>query len=256
MLNLDSIGLDTVETPVDNAKRNTRTMLAPIGEQLMLAVQVAVVAGCGGTGWHVAKQLALSNMCRELVLVDYDTIKVLNLNRLDAPTSLVGEHKSIALASEIRRIHPGIVVSTAEERMQADEISSYTKAGEGYGVRWVFDCTDNALFQSQLSTACRKLKSQASVIYTRVSYNGLSHITIAKKTSARILDSAETGYEITPSWSLPAQLAATLGIYYALVQTAQLGGSRLRIGEVVPIIRVSSHYHRLFDYTILPKRGK
>ena len=241
------------------ADKHARTDLSTAAACMVGCIPVAVVVGCGGTGWHVAKQLALADICQTIYLVDDDKIEGLNLNRLDVSASYIGTAKCIALCAEIHRVRPEVMLVPVEDRIAATDISTYfvDKNGEVPRIVWVFDCTDSALFQSRLSAECIRLREDdVQLVYTRVSYNGLSHLTIADKTSARILSGADTGYEIVPSWSLPAQLAALFGVYFAVLQTATLYPGIIPMvyaKELIPVIRVGTHYHKLFDSTLFPK---
>lgn len=69
-----------------------------------------VVVGAGGTGSHVATQLAHLGT-GAVVLIDHDTVEVTNLSRLvgACPTD-VGRYKVEVLAEAMRRINPSMVV--------------------------------------------------------------------------------------------------------------------------------------------------
>ena len=64
------------------------------------------VVGLGGTGFWTAVFLAMSGI-EELILIDYDTLEVSNLNRLPLKDKCVGMKKANAardFISEIRKI--------------------------------------------------------------------------------------------------------------------------------------------------------
>lgn len=106
----------------------------------------------------------------------------------------------------------------------------------------IFDCTDNPGFQNTLAEALQNLPypySSSNIIHTRISYDGVSHITIKHATQARILNEQAGRYTITPSWSLPAQLAATLGVYAALQKMAILFPS---VTTLLPVAAIGDEY--------------
>jgi molybdopterin-synthase adenylyltransferase len=81
------------------------------GQQILLDSHVVVV-GAGGTGSHVATQLAHLRVGR-LTLIDHDVIEMSNLSRiLGLGPDDVGRSKVEALADQLSRIHPGATIET------------------------------------------------------------------------------------------------------------------------------------------------
>ena len=105
----------------------------------------------------------------------------------------------------------------------------------------LFDCTDNPVFQNQLAgTVGARLETLdgGRLIHTRISYDGVKHITIKHGTVARILDEQAGRYTNMPSWALPAQLAATLGVYSAI---RMIGGYN-NCPDVLPVASIHDAY--------------
>jgi molybdopterin/thiamine biosynthesis adenylyltransferase len=85
-----------------------------LGQSRLQRSSVAVV-GAGGTGTHVATQLAHLGVGR-IVLIDHDTVEATNLSRLvGARPSDVGRLKVDVLAEALRDINPDVSVATHPE---------------------------------------------------------------------------------------------------------------------------------------------
>ena len=74
------------------------------GQAVISQLKIALV-GCGGLGWQIGPQL-VGVGARNILLVDYDTIEITNLNRLPgAPFSCVGKYKAKVLAKLLRKMN-------------------------------------------------------------------------------------------------------------------------------------------------------
>ena len=92
-------------------ERDARHLLVwgAAGQRRLMLARVAVV-GAGGTGSHVAVQLAHLGLGR-LVLIDPDVVEASNLSRLIGATANdVGRAKVVVLASVARSIRPEMIV--------------------------------------------------------------------------------------------------------------------------------------------------
>lgn len=249
-------------------ERMSRVALDPAIAALVGSVAHGVVIGCGGTGWYVAMALAMSDMCRHIILYDADVVEEVNLNRLPVPPGAVGVPKATVLAAEIARVRPNQFVTAYVEwfpdtsptstldilfsagalcRTQSDMAylldtertllhwDSDGRVEEHNTHRLVFDCTDNPLFQNILAEATGRARYRGGgfCVHTRVSYDGVGHLTISHGGIARILDEQAGRYIRMPSWALPAQLAGVLGVYSALdvLSTVALRFSRPPLPE-------------------------
>lgn len=109
--------------------------------QRRLAGSHVVVVGCGGTGSHVATQLAHLRV-GSLTLIDDDVVETSNLSRIVGLGPLdVGRSKVEALAEQLRRIYPGCDVQTVQESVLDVDPDLYTNADlivcatDGHGSR-------------------------------------------------------------------------------------------------------------------------
>ncbi|MDP3169378.1 MAG: ThiF family adenylyltransferase, partial [Polaromonas sp.] len=88
------------------------------GAQKIRAAHVVVV-GLGGVGSWAAEALARSGVAR-LTLIDLDHIAESNINRqIHALDNTLGQAKVQAMRERIAHIHPGCVVDTVEEFVDA-----------------------------------------------------------------------------------------------------------------------------------------
>lgn len=98
------------------------------GQSVISQLKIALV-GCGGLGWHIGQQL-VGVGARNVLLVDYDTIEITNLNRLPgAPFSCVGEYKVKVLAELLKQMNPNIkvkcMISNVSESIVFEKLKNY-----------------------------------------------------------------------------------------------------------------------------------
>ena len=75
-------------------------------EQLKLRNSTVLIAGTGGIGGPLAEVLVRMGF-GELILADFDTYSISNLNRqLPSTLSDIGKHKAKVLESHLKQIHP------------------------------------------------------------------------------------------------------------------------------------------------------
>lgn len=157
----------------------------------------ATVVGLGGTGSWVAMQLALLGV-QTLTLIDADTVEIHNLNRLPVPPEAIGKSKVVAVAEEITRLRPHVMVIPMQMMWQGDE---EMLDGE------VFDCTDNNRTQRKLYEA---VGSQER--YHR-SGCGDNQVTATRRLPGWGDDDGDGyGAQGIPIWVGPAVLAATRAV--------------------------------------------
>ncbi len=167
----------------------------------------AVVIGCGGVGTWVAIQLALEGT-PQLHVFDHDTLELTNLNRLPYPMNYIGLPKTEALKRYTAQVRPDCLVETYS---RADLPSFILACGPQPISTIVFDCTDNLPSQREIYGWARRRAG----VYTRAGYDG-TQIAVCGAPPAWATDDAEPdGYQITPSWVVPAVLVASLAVGYA-----------------------------------------
>ena len=162
--------------------------------------EIASVVGCGGTGFWTAVLLAMSGV-EELILVDYDMVEASNLNRLPLKDNCVGMKKTAATRDFINNIRKPVRIEIHDNKIE--------KANDCTILRGtIFCCTDNLKSQQIICAYCKK----NNIPYQRIGYDG----TVLNVSKAFPLSFEETanqqGYTITPSWVIPAVLAASVGV--------------------------------------------
>jgi len=158
-------------------------------------IKVAVV-GLGGVGYWVAKFLAMSGV-NEFQLFDNDTLEIHNLNRLDLPISTLGMNKADVAKRVIENIRPDAEVKSVPFKFKPEFLRG--------SVNVIVDCTDKISSQESVSSYAKS----KGIKYMKVGYDG-THITIANKVAG--WGESEDGYQITPSWVVPAVVVASLAV--------------------------------------------
>ncbi len=167
-------------------------------------IDKAIVVGLGGTGSWVALFLAMSG-CGQLSLFDFDYLEPTNFNRLPLPSEgNIGKAKTEAMKALIASLRPACAV------VCEGGASSFTLATVEGDI--LFDCTDNQDTQITLANWAGANGKK----YIRVGYDG-THFTVTSRVPTwRTTEAARTGYEIRPSWVVPAALAACFGVAKAM----------------------------------------
>jgi len=161
---------------------------------------IASVVGCGGTGFWTALFLAMSGV-KELILVDTDIVEVSNLNRLLLKEDQVGRKKTEVLKELITSIRKETRIEIQEIRIEKP-IDCQALRGE------VFCCTDNLKSQQLICAYCKK----NNFSYQRIGYDG-TVLNVSKAFPLSLKEpAAQDGYTVTPSWVIPAVLAAAAGV--------------------------------------------
>ena len=165
----------------------------------------AIVVGCGGTGSEVARLLAMSG-CLDLSLFDADRLEIHNFNRLCIPAEgNLGRPKTEAIAEYIKLLRPDCQITTYGKAT----VYNLLEVPNG---EYLFDCTDSQETQIML---CQWAKDN-NRIYIRCGYDG-THVTICDSVPQwQTSDKPTTGYEIRPSWVVPATLAACFAVSKAM----------------------------------------
>jgi sulfur carrier protein ThiS adenylyltransferase len=79
------------------------------------------IAGCGGLGSNCAMALARVGV-GTLIIVDFDSVTLENLNRQYYFLDQVGQKKVLALRENIRKVNPDIEVQAHDVRLGPDEV--------------------------------------------------------------------------------------------------------------------------------------
>jgi adenylyltransferase/sulfurtransferase len=136
----------------DQLLRYSRHMMLPeidyAGQECLRAARVLIV-GLGGLGSPVALYLAAAGV-GELVLADFDTVDLSNLQRQIAhDTPSIGALKVTSAAARINAINPEVCVHQVPEQLQENNLAQLVS-----GVDCVCDCSDNFALRFALNAAC------------------------------------------------------------------------------------------------------
>ena len=171
--------------------------------------QIASVVGCGGTGFWTAYFLAMSGV-QELILIDADIIEISNMNRLPIESEMLGLKKTSVLYKMIRRIRKDIRIEIHDMRLDS-AVSCQALRGV------VFCCTDNLKSQQLICAHCKK----NALDYQRIGYDG-TILNVSKSFPLSFEEEVRDGYQVTPSWVVPAVLAAAAGVSSKLYKEISL----------------------------------
>jgi len=155
-----------------------------------------LVVGAGGIGFHVAKLLAMSGI-KELYVFDPDTLEESNLNRLDVTADFIGKNKADIVKTVIKQLRPDTKVKAFPFPLKDH---TYPK-----NVDWVIDCTDN--HKSQLEN--QRMADENGAKYVKSGYDG-ERMSINDRVASWDVGDTQDGYRVTPSWAVPAIMAAAL----------------------------------------------
>jgi len=123
------------------------------GQERLLGSRVLVM-GLGGLGSPVGIYLTASGV-GHLVLVDYDTVDLSNLQRQPIHTTAsVGRDKVSSAADMIKAINPGVSVSAINQNLDDDALTEQVKLADA-----VVDCTDNFTTRFTLNRICVEQKT-------------------------------------------------------------------------------------------------
>ena len=173
-----------------------------------------VILGVGGIGSWVALDLALSGKVDTLHIVDPDIIEMNNLNRTPFRICDVGNPKVDAMKYLIleRRIVNVVTYRRKTNKAFAEEIRNNilrvsnedsTKINDGIAI---IDCRDDAI-DDFFDFPCK---------YYKIGYDGCDATLDGNPRNTAVWGRAN-GYQFTPSFICPAQLAANLVVTDILV---------------------------------------
>lgn len=167
--------------------------------------QTVVVIGCGGIGMNAALQLAMAGV-KKLVIFDADTIESHNLNRLPVPASFVGKNKAQTTANFIELMRPDGDVEVKHFPFEFN-----TDLVDMEKVSYILDCTD--VHEAQLAN--QAVADKHYVPYCKAGYDGMS-ISINNRVGEWDTGDTPDGYQITPSYCVPAITIAALAVHKVL----------------------------------------
>ena len=122
------------------------------GQEKLLAARVLIV-GLGGLGSPAAMYLAAAGI-GHLILADFDTVDITNLQRQIAHTTRrIGQQKVESAAQTLRELNPDIKITCIAEALTAELIPYYISTADV-----VIDCCDNFPTRFAINAACVSAK--------------------------------------------------------------------------------------------------
>jgi len=157
--------------------------------------QSITIVGCGGIGYWVAKFAAMSGI-DPIYLFDPDTFEEHNFNRIDLQTKFIGRNKADITRAMINTLRKECDVYAFP--YEYSELSAEK-------TDWVIDCTDK--YAAQLKN--QSIAENIGARYFKAGYDGEGfsiHNSVAE------WGDAEDGYQVVPSWVVPATIVAALAV--------------------------------------------
>lgn len=171
--------------------------------------QSNIIVGAGGIGYWLALLLAMHGT-KHLALIDGDQLETSNLNRIPAPPRLVGKLKVNACKAQLRLLRPGINVTCFPAHITLDTLSLIPRIAHNMaGSPIVWDCTDDARIQIELSKLCRN-----NYAYVKLGYEGWNVGAYRNMANTWLPDNYQPGYTSSKANVMSSCIAAALGIMY------------------------------------------
>jgi len=165
-------------------------------EKLKLDTEQSItVVGCGGIGFWVSKFAAMSGI-EKIYVFDHDVIEEHNLNRLDLPVRFLNKNKADVVKLVINTIRPECSVYAMPFKFGPDHRT---------GTKWLIDCTDKHAAQIEN----QKIADSQGMKYLKAGYDG-EEFSIHDRVAE--WGEAEDGYQIIPSWVVPATIIAAMTV--------------------------------------------
>lgn len=123
------------------------------GQESLLAARVLII-GVGGLGCPAAMYLAASGV-GTIVLADFDTVEVSNLQRQIAHTEhTLGELKVDSAAQMLRALNSGINIETLDQALVDEALREQVAKADV-----VLDCSDNFTTRMAVNKACVDMRT-------------------------------------------------------------------------------------------------
>lgn len=117
-----------------------------------LSKKTILVLGLGGVGGYVVESLARSNI-GTLILVDYDTVDITNINRqIIALSSTIGKYKTECFKERIKDINPLCEVICINKLITEENYKELFN----YHIDYVADCCDSIKVKESIIKYCLK----------------------------------------------------------------------------------------------------
>ena len=178
--------------------------------------KTVLVIGCGGIGMNAVLQLAMAGI-KKVVVFDNDTIEPHNLNRLPVPASFIGKNKAQTVEIFVKQMRPDgdVQIDFYPFKFNPDMIDMSE-------VNVILDCTDN--HKSQIEN--EDVAISEGIEYIKAGYDGFS-ISINNKVGRWDTGDTPDGYQITPSYCVPAIVVASLAVHKILMESTREVGCKV-----------------------------
>ena len=157
--------------------------------------QSITVIGAGGVGYWVTKFAAMAGI-EKIFVYDPDTFEEHNLNRIDIPYKFLGENKANVIQNIVNVLRPEALIFSFPYKYSKTIASNSD---------WVVDCTDN--YESQLKN--QEISKLIGSKYFKAGYDGDK---FSINNIVAEWGEAKDGYQITPSWVVPAVIVAAISV--------------------------------------------
>ena len=128
------------ETDFVEVRTNRNRNKITAEEQVILSNKKVGIAGLS-VGRSAALTIASERIAGTIVLSDFDSLELSNLNRIKAPLHDLGLNKSISTAREIAQIDPFIDVSCYENGLSEENLEEFLSYGSNLDL-FVEECDD------------------------------------------------------------------------------------------------------------------
>jgi len=130
----------------------------PVKDTEKLMTASVGIAGAGGLGTVVAENLARAGI-GQLVIADFDTVELSNLNRQRFTLDQIGMQKVCALADNIKKFNPHVVIETVPEKITPANCAVIFSQ-----CTVIAECLDKAAEKAMLVSALRDRLPDAVVV--------------------------------------------------------------------------------------------
>ncbi len=138
---------------MDNNRLERQITLIGEEKTRKLVDSSVMIFGIGGVGSFTAEALARCGVGK-LILVDFDTVSISNVNRqLIADTTTVGQKKTAVMAERIRKINPDCTVIEKDVFVNSDNAKDILS---GEKLDYVVDAIDNVTAKIAIIQYCKE----------------------------------------------------------------------------------------------------
>ena len=138
---------------MDNNRLERQITLIGEEKTRKLVDSSVMIFGIGGVGSFTAEALARCGVGK-LILVDFDTVSISNVNRqLIADTTTVGQKKTAVMAERIRKINPDCTVIEKDVFVNSDNAKVILS---GEKLDYVVDAIDNVTAKIAIIQYCKE----------------------------------------------------------------------------------------------------